>query len=108
MRFRSLLLSLAALAVTIPVAQAQRFERDRDRGGPPGSQSWNPGGQREAGVRPFREILRSVEQQLPGRIVGAAQLGQLGGRAVYFLRWQTADGRLLDLAVDADSGAILR
>jgi uncharacterized membrane protein YkoI len=107
MRFRSLLLSLAALAMTIPAAEAQRGDRDRG-GGPPGSQSWNPGGRREAGVRPFREILRSVEQQIPGRIVGAAQLGQLGGQAVYFLRWQTADGRLLDLAVDADSGAILR
>lgn len=93
--------------MTVPAAEAQRYERDRG-GGPPGSQSWNPGGQREAGVRPFRDVLRSIEQQIPGRIVGAAGRGEVGGRAVYFVRWQTEDGRLLDLVVDADSGAILR
>jgi uncharacterized membrane protein YkoI len=107
MKLRSLLLALAFLGLSVPAAEAQRG-RDRPEL-PPGAQGWNPGGQRgDSSVRPLRDILRSVEQQLPGSLVGAARLQSMGDRSVYFLRWRTADGRLLDIVVDAESGAILR
>lgn len=107
MKLRSLFLALAVFGLSATAAEAQRGGRDRDL--PPGAQGWNPGGGRgDASVRPLREILRQVEQQLPGQLVGAARLQNMGDRAVYFLRWRTADGRLLDIAVDAESGAILR
>jgi uncharacterized membrane protein YkoI len=109
MKLRSLLLALAVLGLSANAAEAQRgYGRDRSDL-PPGAQGWNPGGGRgDASVRPLREILRQVEQQLPGQLVGAARLDNMGGRSVYLLRWRTADGRLLDIAVDAESGAILR
>ena len=117
MRLRPILLALALGSLTAGVAEAQRA--GGPFGGGPfgdrgvGPQRWSPDdardGVREGRIRPLRDILRTVESQIPGQLVGGAQLQELpGGRAVYHLRWRTPDGRLLDLAVDAESGAILR
>jgi uncharacterized membrane protein YkoI len=110
MRLRGFLMAIAVVGLTIPAAEAQRGRDQGDDGPglPSGAQGWNPGGARETSVRPLRDVLRSVELQLPGQLVGAARLQQMGPRSVYTLRWRTTDGRLLDIAVDAQSGAIVR
>jgi uncharacterized membrane protein YkoI len=76
-------------------------------------QRWSPDdareGVRNGRIRPLGEILREVESQIPGRMLGRAELQELpGGRTLYHLRWQTPDGRLLNLTIDAESGAIQR
>jgi uncharacterized membrane protein YkoI len=87
-------------------------EAQRPRGGPLG-QGWDSDAARDA-VRegrhmPLRDVIRAVESQIPGAPRGQPVLQERGdGRAVYLLRWQTPDGRLLDLTVDAETGAVLR
>jgi uncharacterized membrane protein YkoI len=76
-------------------------------------QSWDSDAARDA-VRqgrhmPLRDVLRAVANQIPGSPRGQPVLQERGdGHAVYLLRWQTPDGRLLDLVVDAETGAVLR
>lgn len=109
MRLRSSLLAvvLGLAALSGAAAEAQRPGR-----GPLG-QSWDSDAARDA-VRagrhmPLRDVLRAVANQVPGSPRGQPQLQERGdGRAVYLLRWQTPDGRLLDLTVDAETGAVLR
>ncbi len=109
MRIRASLLALAiGFTALSGAAEAQR----PGRGGPFGH-SWDSDAARDA-VRqgrnmPFRDVLRAVESQVPGFPRGQPILRERGdGRAVYLLRWQTPDGRLLDLVVDAETGAVLR
>jgi hypothetical protein len=114
MRIKSTLLAVALglTALSGAAAEAQRPGRGPFGGGGVG-QNWNPNDARDA-VRegrhmPLRELLRAVEAQIPGQLRGGAQLQERGnGRAVYLLRWQTPDGRLLDLVVDAETGAVMR
>jgi hypothetical protein len=113
MRLRSSLLALVlGLSTLSGVAEAQGRGRGPNGGGPPG-QSWDSDAARDA-VRqgrhmPFRDVLRAVENQIPGAPRGQPILQERGdGHAVYLLRWQTPDGRLLDLVVDAETGAVLR
>ncbi len=112
MRIKSTLLALALGLTALSGAAAEAQRPGRGPFGGPG-QSWNPDDARDA-VRegrhmPLREVLRAVEAQIPGQLRGGAQLQERGnGRAVYLLRWQTPDGRLLDLVVDAETGAVLR
>lgn len=110
MRLRFSLLAMAlGLTALSGVAEAQR---DGRFGGPFG-QRWDSDQARDA-VRqgrhmPFRDVIRAVQGQVPGAPRGQPILQeQGGGRAVYLLRWQTPDGRLLDLVVDAETGAVLR
>jgi uncharacterized membrane protein YkoI len=110
MRLRASLLALAiGFTALSGAAEAQRPHR----GGGPFGQSWDSDAARDA-VRqgrhmPFRDVLRAVQSQVPGFPRGQPILQERGdGRAVYLLRWQTPDGRLLDLVVDAETGAVLR
>lgn len=102
-RIHALLLAAGlALSVAAPAA-AQPFDlrtrltaddaRDAVRGGR---------------QRPLGELLPRVRAQVPGDLVTVVRLEDRGERMVYVLRWKTDDGRLLDLEVDAATGAVLR
>lgn len=136
MRFRTFLLSVAALlsAGTLLSAPAMADPKDRDRGAqgegrrgdrdkfdkapsgwgkPDLGSNWSPDEAREAvregRHRPLRDVLRGVRNQIDGEMVDVQGLEERGGgRAVYRIRWRTPDGRLLDLRVDAETGQVMR
>jgi uncharacterized membrane protein YkoI len=100
MMVRSALLSLLALGVFSGAAHAQ----NPFRLSPDDARQAVTGGKQLA----LRDIVRSVRAQLPGELVDVLGLESRGQRMVYRLRWKTADGRILDLDVDAETGAVLR
>jgi uncharacterized membrane protein YkoI len=57
-------------------------------------------------VRPLNQILKSVRRQYKGEVLDA-QLFDFGGQWVYQVRLLTKDGRVLDIAVDGQSGQII-
>jgi len=58
-------------------------------------------------VRPLAEILAAVEERLEGEIVGV-EFEREDGRHVYEFEVITPAGRLLEVYVDAATGAILQ
>jgi uncharacterized membrane protein YkoI len=58
-------------------------------------------------IRPLAEILRTVRDKLPGEIAGV-KIERRGGRLVYEFRIVGAQGRLLEVHVDAATGEIDR
>jgi len=61
----------------------------------------------EAGRQaPLSRVLASIAQREPGRHLNTT-MGQAGGRPVYYVQWQTADGRVVIFVVDAETGQIL-
>jgi uncharacterized membrane protein YkoI len=83
---------LAAPAMPLPAAG-----QDQDRN------SFT--GQEEQGgaCMPLKRVMRSVARQYGGRVLDAG----LGGNGVYIVRVLTADGQVLDVAVDCGSGQVL-
>lgn len=61
---------------------------------------------READLRPLAEILASVEESGRARVI-EVELERERGRFLYELKVLTRNGRLLELAIDAASGALL-
>ena len=58
-------------------------------------------------IKPLAEILQIVRDKLPGEIAGV-KIERKGGRLVYELRVVGAQGRLLEVHVDAATGEIGR
>ena len=96
--------------------QAAR-ERAFDAPGPrPGGNSlgdgWSPEeddareGVRGGRLVPLEQVIRNIARSTPGRLLDAG-LENWGGRQVYRVRWQAADGRRIDFIVDARTGAII-
>ena len=58
-------------------------------------------------IKPLAEILQIVRDKLPGEIAGV-KIERKGGRLMYELRVVGAQGRLLEVYVDAATGEIGR
>lgn len=58
-------------------------------------------------IKPLAEILQIVRDKLPGEIAGV-KIERKSGRLVYELRIVGAEGRLLEVHVDAATGEIGR
>jgi len=122
MRYRTILLALAALCFTAQ-ASAEPGDRgnhrgewrnyagpnDRDEGrgrGPDLGQNWSPDqardGVRQGRLRPLSDIKAELQARHGGELLGASLVNE-GDRPVYLIRWRTGDGRLLDLRIDARS-----
>ena len=56
---------------------------------------------------PLSQATASVARRVPGRLLDAGLEAGENGRQVYRIRWAAADGRRLDVIVDAASGAVL-
>jgi uncharacterized membrane protein YkoI len=52
-------------------------------------------------------IIEAINAQTPGRLVGVQGPRMMGGRALYRIMWETRDGRVIPIVVDARSGQIL-
>ena len=89
------LLLIAALllgdAPVTPAAAAQEPGREAPQG---------------AGQVPLSNVLRKIAQQYPGKQLNTT-MGQTGGRAVYLVQWQLANGRIVVFTVDAQTGQIV-
>ncbi len=63
---------------------------------------------REGGrILPLDTLIRQVDAMIPGRLL-EAELDDDDGVPVYELRWQLADGRRLEIEVDARDGRWLK
>jgi uncharacterized membrane protein YkoI len=87
------LLVIAALlaATAAPIAAAQEA-----------GQAAHPAG-RQA---PLSRVLAGIAARQPGRHLNTT-MSEAGGRSVYLVQWQCADGRVVIFVVDAESGQII-
>jgi uncharacterized membrane protein YkoI len=61
----------------------------------------------QAGAQvPLSSVLRKIAQQHPGKQLNTT-MGQSGGRAVYLVQWQLANGQIVVFTVDAQTGQIV-
>jgi uncharacterized membrane protein YkoI len=61
----------------------------------------------QAGAQvPLSSVLRRIAQQYPGKQLNTT-MGQSGGRTVYLVQWQLANGRIVVFTVDAQTGQIV-
>lgn len=87
---------------------------DRSYGGGGNSlgESWAPNeddareGVRDGRLVPLESVIRNIARSTPGRLLDAG-LEDQGGRPIYRVRWQAANGQRIDFIVDARSGAII-
>lgn len=85
--------------------------QDRSRGNSLGD-SWAPReddareGVRGGRLVPLEQVIRNISRSTPGRLLDAG-LEDYGGRPVYRVRWQAANGQRIDFIVDARTGAII-
>jgi hypothetical protein len=103
------------------IARACRAERagggngggqDRPRGGNSLGDGWAPReddareGVRGGRLVPLESVIRNIARSTPGRLLDAG-LEDQGGRPIYRVRWQAANGQRIDFIVDATTGAII-
>ncbi len=105
---RGVLLSLCAATALLGAGAARADQPDSLGAG------WSPlqGGQAKSQVRagqivPLSTATAAVRRRIPGRLLDAG-LEPDGARQVYRVRWAAADGRRIDVIVDAGSGQIIR
>ena len=63
-------------------------------------------GREQRRLVPLESVLGQIRAREPGRQLDAG-LEYQGDRAIYRVRWMTADGRRVDYMIDAATGAIL-
>lgn len=93
---------------------AERAERaaPAGRGGNSLGDGWAPReddareGVRGGRLVPLESVIRNIARSTPGRLLDAG-LEDRGGRPIYRVRWQAANGQRIDFIVDAATGAII-
>jgi uncharacterized membrane protein YkoI len=103
------LFALAVLlaAATAPLAAAAAQDPGRPvLGAGRGDQDQAREGVRSGRQAPLSRVLDMLRARYPGRHLNAS-MGDQGGRAVYFVQWQMADGRVVVFVVDAESGQVI-
>lgn len=58
-----------------------------------------------APLQPLGQVLRSIDQEIPGRALDARQV-EREGRTIYSVKWLGSDGTVRVITVDAASGKI--
>ena len=92
---KRLLLIAALLLGAAPVVALAGPERGHETAAPQaGSQA------------PLSSVLKKIAQQYPGKQLNTT-MGQAGGRAVYLVQWQLANGQIVVFTVDAQTGQIV-
>ena len=61
---------------------------------------------RQRQIMPLEGVLQQLRRRTPGRQLDAG-LEYQGDRAIYRVRWMTADGRRIDYMIDAATGQVL-
>lgn len=87
-------------------------DQDRPRGGNSLGDGWAPSeddareGVQGGRLVPLESVIRNIARATPGRLLDAG-LEDQGGRPIYRVRWQAANGQRIDFIVDARTGAII-
>lgn len=102
---KRLVLIAALLASAGLPAAAQDYGRP-SLGAGRGDQAEAREGVRSGRQVPLSSVIERISRQTPGRLLNAS-MGDSGGRPAYFVQWQTNDGRVMVIVVDAQSGAII-
>ena len=55
---------------------------------------------------PLSSVLAMIAKRMPGRQLNTTT-GNSGGRPTYVVQWQKADGQVVVVVVDAESGQII-
>lgn len=55
---------------------------------------------------PLSSVLSMIARRMPGRQLNTTT-GNSGGRPTYVVQWQKADGQVVVVVVDAESGQII-
>ena len=55
---------------------------------------------------PLSSVLKKIAQQHPGKQLNTT-MGQSGGRAVYLVQWQLANGQIVVFTIDAQTGQVV-
>lgn len=55
---------------------------------------------------PLSRVIATIAKHTPGRMLNAT-MSESGGRPVYLVQWQLANGRVVVFVVDAESGQVL-
>jgi len=58
-----------------------------------------------APLQPLGQVLRTIDQEIPGRALDARQV-ERDGRTAYSVKWLGSDGKVRVITVDAASGKI--
>jgi len=98
-------LAVLAAAVVTPVMAIAQDGRPV-LGAGRGDQDQAREGARSGRQVPLSRVLDSLKARYPGRHLNTT-MGDQGGRAVYFVQWQMADGRVVIFVVDAESGQVI-
>jgi uncharacterized membrane protein YkoI len=98
------LLLIVALLLAAPLGAAAQPWPDYGAGG--SDQDRARDAVRSGRQAPLSRVLAMIAQRTPGRHLNTTQ-GEMGGRPVYFVQWQTPNGRVIIFIVDAESGAIM-
>ena len=61
---------------------------------------------KEGRQAPLSRVLKTIAKSHPGRQLNTT-MGQSGGRAVYLVQWQLANGQIKVFTVDAQTGGLL-
>jgi uncharacterized membrane protein YkoI len=100
---RTLLAAALALGLTSGLAAAQPSAP------PPGADHGQASAReavKEGRHEPLSSVLKTIAKSHPGRQLNTT-MGQSGGRAVYLVQWQLANGQIKVFTVDAQTGGLL-
>ena len=97
-----LVLGLASGLASAPAAVAQ----DRPPPGADHGQASAREAEKEGRQAPLSRVLKTIAKSHPGRQLNTT-MGQSGGRAVYLVQWQLANGQIKVFTVDAQTGGLL-
>jgi uncharacterized membrane protein YkoI len=104
----TLLAVLLVLGMASAQAAAAQATSGQDRP-PPGADRGQASARealKEGRHVPLSRVLASIAKSHPGRQLNTT-VGQSGGRAVYLVQWQLANGQIKVFTVDAESGGLL-
>lgn len=94
---RSLILAIAAIAVTSVAALPASAQRGRDLGS-----QWNETQEEPRRDVPLSSVIRDLRRQYGGQHLDASKVGDR-----YVIAWVTEEGRRLTIEVDAATGRII-
>ncbi len=59
-------------------------------------------------VLSLRDVAQIINSQVPGSVLDAHGPVDVNGRKIYYVRWQSNRGAIIQFEVDAETGQILR
>ena len=100
------IIALVSAAVVPMAALAQQEDSRPTYGAGRGDETRARDAVRRGSQAPLSKVIANIAARTPGRQLNTT-MGDSGGRAAYFVQWQTPDNRVIIFIVDAQSGQII-